>query len=111
MAYRRCLEQLETITARRFETIHIVGGGCKNALLCQLTADATGRRVLAGPVEATAAGNVLVQATSRAEAPGGLSAIRAISAQSFDVLEYTPRDAQRWDAEYRRHAALWMNSR
>ena len=61
LAYREKLGALESILDRKFEVIHIVGGGGKNALLCQMTADATGRRVIVGPYEATAAGNALVQ--------------------------------------------------
>ncbi len=62
LTYRRTLEGLEDILGRRVGVIHIVGGGCQNELLNQMTADACQRPVLAGPVEATAAGNILVQA-------------------------------------------------
>src|SRR5260370_5998077 len=62
LRYRWVLEKLERLAGRRLERIHIVGGGCQNGLLCQLTADACDRPVLAGPVEATALGNVLTQA-------------------------------------------------
>src|SRR5262249_2753095 len=61
LRYRWVLEKLEALLGRRLDTIHVVGGGCQNELLCQLTADACNRPVLAGPVEATAIGNVLVQ--------------------------------------------------
>ena len=67
--YRLVLERLELVTGRRIDIIHVVGGGARNGLLCQLTADLVGRPVLAGPVEATALGNVLVQAL----APGELA--------------------------------------
>jgi rhamnulokinase len=98
LAYRATLEDLESLTRDRIETIHIVGGGSRNQLLNQMTADATGRRVLAGPAEATAAGNILVQAMSDGQVPD-LAAIRAI-AHSFDTTENVPRDAARWDSEY-----------
>src|SRR5256712_7105634 len=62
LRYRWVLERLEELHGRRFDVIHVVGGGCQNTLLCQLTADACNRPVHAGPVEATAIGNVLVQA-------------------------------------------------
>ena len=62
LCYRWVLERLEELTGQRIEVIHIVGGGSQNALLNQFTADACNRPVLAGPVEATAIGNVLVQA-------------------------------------------------
>src|SRR4029077_4502789 len=72
LRYRWVLERLEELTARRIDTIHIVGGGSQNALLNQLTADACGRIVVAGPVEATAIGNVLVQAI-------GLGIVRSLA--------------------------------
>jgi sugar (pentulose or hexulose) kinase len=62
LTYRKTLEQLESILKYRLEPVHIVGGGTQNTLLCQFAADATGRRVVAGPVEATAIGNVVMQA-------------------------------------------------
>ena len=109
MAYRHCLEDLESLVCTagdRLETIHVVGGGSKNALLNQMTADATGRRVLAGPAEATAAGNVLVQAMSDGRVRN-LADIRGVVARSFDVVEYLPAEAARWSAEYTRHRAMW----
>ena len=60
------LGYLEELIGGRIETIHIVGGGAKNALLCQMAADATGRRIIAGPVEATAIGNLVTQAIAQA---------------------------------------------
>ena len=106
MDYRRCVEQLEELLGHRLEVIHVVGGGSRNALLCQMTADATGKRVLAGPVEATAAGNVLVQAMADKQLENAV-AIRAIVAGATDLLEYRPRDGVRWDAAYARHQQVW----
>jgi rhamnulokinase len=108
-AYRRCLEQLELLLARRIEVIQIVGGGSKNVLLCQMTADSTGRRVIAGPAEATAAGNVLVQAWAddASECITDLASLRSVIARSFDVVEYTPRQTAQWEAALRRHRELW----
>ena len=80
--YRLVLERLEAASGREVRTIHVIGGGARNALLCQLTADVTGREVLAGPVEATALGNVLVQARAAGEL-GSLADMRAVSAASF----------------------------
>ena len=67
LKYRQTLAQLETVLGKRVEVIHIVGGGSQNTLLCQFTADACGREVLAGPVEATAIGNVLLQMLARGQ--------------------------------------------
>ena len=73
----------------------MVGGGSRNALLCQFTADACGRPVYAGPIEATAAGNVLLQAMARGKL-GSLADARAVIARSFPVLAYEPRDTAAW---------------
>jgi len=80
--YREVLEDLERLSGRSIEVIHIVGGGSKNALLNQLVADCTGRRVIAGPAEATAIGNILVQAMGAKELTG-LDEIRAVVRRSF----------------------------
>jgi rhamnulokinase len=87
--YRDVLERLEAVTGRSIDTIHLIGGGARNRLLCQLTADVTGRAVLAGPVEATALGNVLVQARAAGEL-GSLADMRAVAAASADPSEYEP---------------------
>jgi len=88
--YREVLEGLERLTRTRIHTIHIVGGGSRNSLLNQLVADATGCKVEAGPVEATAAGNVLVQAVAAGEV-SGLDEIRSIVRRSFPIAEFQPR--------------------
>jgi rhamnulokinase len=85
--YRQVLEGLESLTGRRIRTIHIVGGGAKHALLNRLVAQATGRTVLAGPVEATAAGNVLAQAMG-AGAVRDLEEARAIVRRSFEIEKF-----------------------
>ena len=87
--YHEVLERLEAVSGRDVRTIHVIGGGTRNKLLCQLTADVTGREVLAGPVEATALGNVLVQARALGEL-GSLSDMRAVSAASFEPVHYEP---------------------
>jgi rhamnulokinase len=89
LAYRNVLDSLEALLGRRIETIHIVGGGSRNRLLNQLTANATGRTVIAGPVEATAAGNVLVQAIG-AGAIADLEEARGIVRTSFPLERYSP---------------------
>jgi rhamnulokinase len=87
--YRVVLDRLEAASGRDVRRIHVIGGGARNTLLCQLTADVTGREVLAGPVEATALGNVLVQARAAGEL-GSLSDMRAVSAASFEPIHYEP---------------------
>jgi rhamnulokinase len=99
--YRAVLESLEELTGRRFEEIRIIGGGAQNRLLSQWTADATGRTVTAGPVEATALGNVAVQMIATG-AVGSLVEARAVIDRSFPVERFEPLDADRWDAEYKR---------
>jgi rhamnulokinase len=90
-AYARTLEAAAELSGTRISTVHIVGGGSQNELLCQLTADRTGLPVLAGPVEATAIGNVLVQARSQGLATGSLESLRALVAQAFSPRRYLPR--------------------
>jgi rhamnulokinase len=85
--YREVLEGLESLTGRKIRTIHIVGGGCRNALLNQLVAQVTGRTVVAGPIEATAAGNVLVQAIGAGEVRN-LEEARAIVRRSFEIRTF-----------------------
>jgi rhamnulokinase len=99
--YRTVLESLEELTGRRFDEIRIVGGGSRNRLLKQWTADATGRVVTAGPAEATALGNIGLQMMATG-AVGSLSEARAVIDRSFPVERLEPVAADRWDAEYRR---------
>ena len=88
--YRFVLNRLQLVTGQSFEVLHIVGGGARNRFLCQLTADLTGMPVLAGPVEATALGNVLVQAIAAGEV-ADLAQARELSAASADQVHYEPR--------------------
>lgn len=105
LKYRWTIGRLEAILGTTIRTIHVVGGGTRNALLCQFTADATGRPVLAGPVEATAAGNVLLQAMARGRI-NSLADARAIVAASFPVSVHEPRDTADWDEAAGRFEAL-----
>jgi len=105
LSYRRTLEGMEDVLGRRIGVIHIVGGGSQNALLNQMTADACGRTVLAGPVEATAAGNVLVQAMAVGLIKD-LDHLRQVVRDSFEVRRYEPRDTAKWDAQYARYREL-----
>jgi rhamnulokinase len=105
LKYRWAIERLEEIVGTKIRTIYVVGGGSKNALLNQFTADASGRPVHAGPVEATAAGNVLVQALGRGRI-GSLVDARGVVARSFPIVVYEPRDTAAWDEASGRFAQL-----
>ena len=87
--YRDKLELLETVLDERMEVVHLVGGGARNELLCQWTADATGRRVVAGPAEATALGNLLIQARAMDGLPDGAS-LRDVVRASTVLRTYEP---------------------
>jgi len=101
LTYRKTLEGLQDILGRRIDTIHIVGGGTQNQLLCQMTADACGRTVIAGPVEATAIGNILVQAMAVGLVKS-LADARAIVRENFPVKRYEPAETKSWDTHYQR---------
>jgi rhamnulokinase len=105
LRYRWVLERLEELTGRRLEVIHVVGGGSQNELLCQLTADACNRPVLAGPVEATAIGNVLVQAVGLGLL-GSLADAREVVQRSFEVKTFEPQRADEWQQPYARFLKL-----
>ncbi len=105
LKYRWTIARLEAILGTTIRAIHVVGGGARNALLCQFTADACDCPVYAGPVEATAAGNVLLQAMARGRI-GTLSDARAIVARSFPAITYEPRDTDAWRDAAGRFEAL-----
>ena len=105
LTYRHTLSKLEEVLARRFDVLHIVGGGGRNALLSQMTADAIGRRVIVGPYEATAAGNILVQAMGAGDVKD-LAHIRRIVTRSFEPVTYEPRNTAAWDVAYTRYLTL-----
>lgn len=103
LAYRRTVRQAAELAGREVDVIHLVGGGAQNALLCQLTADACGLPVLAGPVEATALGNVLVQGRALGAVDGDLDTLRALVASTHQIARYEPRgDRDGWAAAERR---------
>ena len=101
LKYRHVLATLEGILGRRLEPLHVVGGGARNRLLCQLAADATGRTVVAGPVEATAAGNVAMQAMALGHL-GSLTDVRDLVRRSFEITTYEPRPGAAVDDAYAR---------
>ncbi|MEX0986581.1 MAG: rhamnulokinase family protein [Bacteroidales bacterium] len=99
LKYRMVLDQLEQVTAKRYNVIHIIGGGSRNQLLCQFTTNATGRRVVTGPVEATATGNLLMQAVGLGYLED-LDHIRRVVKNSFDLTTYDPSDRESWENAY-----------
>ncbi len=99
--YRLVVEQLESVTGRRIERVQIVGGGSRNGVLCQITADVLEREVLAGPVEATLRGNVLVQLLATGEVTT-LAQMRELSGRSVPLDRYVPATDGAGDAIYRR---------
>lgn len=105
MAYRQTLERIEECTGQKIEVLHVVGGGVQNKPLCQWTADATGRTVIAGPVEATAAGNVAVQAVAAGVLPD-IWAAREMIRNSFESVVYEPRNSDRWAEPYKKFVQL-----
>lgn len=106
LKYRTAVEQAREISGRPVGTVHVVGGGAQNALLCRLTADATGLPVLAGPVEATALGNVMVQAQARGRV-GSLEEMRAVVRRSVEVRPHEPGgDVDRWAESAERFSGI-----
>jgi rhamnulokinase len=103
LKYRLVLQNLEELTGRRLTQVRVIGGGSKNRLLNQFTADATGKRVLAGPAEATALGNIAVQMMATG-AVSSLEEARAIIDRSFPTEIFEPRDCEGWD----RHATRFQ---
>jgi rhamnulokinase len=100
--YRRTLEAIEDVTGEAIDVLHIVGGGIQNELLCQFAANAIGKKVVTGPIEATASGNILMQA----KATGQIQSIdeaRQIVRQSFEMKEYQPQDAALWTQKYEQY--------
>jgi len=105
LRYRWVLERLEELTDQTLTVIHVVGGGSQNELLCQLTADCCGRPVIAGPVEATAIGNVLVQAIGLGVL-GSLAEAREVVRRSCNVKRFEPATDDRWQGQYQRFLGL-----
>lgn len=105
LTYRTVIETLERILGRKLRRLHIVGGGSKNGVLCQFTADATGLEVIAGPEEATAIGNVLLQAMALGELKTPTEA-RELVRRSYQLRTYAPGRRAPWDEASARRAAL-----
>lgn len=106
LAHRRAVRQAAELSGRRVEVVHVVGGGARNRLLCRLTADACGLPVIAGPVEAAAYGNALVQARALGAVTGGLPELRALVRASTELVRYEPGGgAEAWRAAEERLTA------
>jgi len=105
LKYRMNLTELGRITGRPIAVVHVVGGGVRNEVLCQLTADVTGKPVVAGPAEATAIGNLMVQALARGHV-SSLDEVRQVVARSSELRHYEPAGTGTWDEAYRRFEVL-----
>jgi rhamnulokinase len=99
MKFKQTLDEIEFLLDRKLEPIHMVGGGIQNKLLCQLTANVLGRTVIAGPVEATAIGNLMMQAKAHGEV-SGLQDIRQVVIDSFPPEVYEPQEREQWEQAY-----------
>jgi rhamnulokinase len=109
LKYRSVLEQLGGIAGTRFEQIRVIGGGCRNAMLNQFTADATGCRVLAGPAEATALGNIAMQLVGIGAMPS-IDDARSLIERSFPVEIFEPAQSAVWDRAYANFKTLSRGS-
>jgi sugar (pentulose or hexulose) kinase len=98
LAFRRTVRQVQELSGRHADVVHIVGGGARNELLCQLTADACGLPVVAGPVEASAIGNILVQARALGAAPDNLDGMRTLVRASQPLRRFEPHGGPQWQA-------------
>ena len=105
MRYRQVLGWLEELTGGNIKTIHIVGGGTQNEQLSQMAANACNRAVVAGPIEATAIGNAMLQAIAMG-AVDSIEAARQIVAESFEVNSYEPQSPAQWDEAFVRFERL-----
>ncbi|MGD8786536.1 MAG: rhamnulokinase family protein [Phycisphaerales bacterium] len=101
LKYRSVMEAIEDTTGKTIEILHIVGGGIQNELLCQFTANALGKKVITGPIEATASGNILMQAKATGQIKT-LDHAREIVRKSFKLKEYQPQDSSLWDEKYKK---------
>jgi rhamnulokinase/L-fuculokinase len=101
MKFRMCIDQTEEATGKKFPAVNILGGGVQSALLCQMTANAAGRKVVAGPIEATALGNLAMQLIASGAIADVKAARKAIE-ESFDTFYYEAQDTELWNEAYQR---------
>lgn len=104
--YRTAVEEIEKCTGRKYHRIHLVGGGARSRLLCQMTANACGIPVTAGPVEATVAGNIGIQLMALGEL-AGMAELRTMIGRSFPLDEYEPENTGEWEEQYQRFRRLY----
>jgi rhamnulokinase len=105
LKYKYVIRQIESVTGKPIEKLHIIGGGANNKMLNQLTADAIGIPVIAGPVEATAIGNMMMQAKALGVVET-LEEIREIIRNSFEVVQYLPSPKTDWDEAFKKFERL-----
>ena len=105
LLYRKTLQDIETMTGKRIDVLHIVGGGSRNRLLNQWTANALNRKVVTGPVEATAAGNILIQALALGHL-GSIEEARNVVSNSFPTETFEPADQSEWDNAFKLFQSL-----
>ena len=105
LKYKYTIRQIESVTGNPIQKLHIIGGGAHNKIVNQLTADATGIQVIAGPTEATAIGNIMLQAKALGRVKS-LDEIREIVRNSFDVAEYTPSPKLDWESAFKKFEKL-----
>jgi len=105
LKYKYTIEQIESVTGNKIERLHIIGGGANNSMMNQLTADALGIPVFAGPTEATAIGNLMIQARAMG-AVGSLEEIRKVICESFEMTEFQPNPELDWEAAYEKYKTL-----
>lgn len=106
LKYRVTKDQIEAVTQKHYPALHVVGGGTKDGLLSQFTANATGSRVIAGPIEATALGNMAVQLIAQG-ALQDLADARRVIANSFDLKHYAPADQAAWEEALIRYRQIY----
>ena len=102
LKYKHSFSAIADCTGKEYHSIHMVGGGTKDKLLCQMTANSTGAKVIAGPIEATALGNIAVQLYAK----GDINEITPVIVNSSDLLYYDPTDEELWKAAYERFKKL-----
>jgi rhamnulokinase len=100
--YRSVMDAIEDITKKSIDVLHIVSGGIQNELLCQFAANATGKKVITGPIEATASGNILTQARATGQIKS-LAELRGIVRNSFELKQYQPKESKVWSEQYKKY--------